>query len=380
MGVTYERTGQKWRVRTRRFTQYDVAVCEDMTAPGARWPQDDEREPVARRLVVADAEAWTRYKTPLRQFIDSDGADSRVVTLSGGEKGKARDAVARVLEAAQQFTLSRRDELVVVGGGVVLDIGGYAAGALRKGTPYVAIPTTLVGMIDAGLGAKRAVNFGGAKNFEGTYHPARLTLIDPHFLATLDDRQTRAGVAEMIKVAVMVEPKLFALFEQHGDALIRTRFAGHPKAGEALRRSISGILRQLAGDLWERELCRWPDFGHTISPLLEMETGGAVIHGEAVSICSAFSASLALGRGMIDRATFTRLLGVSDRLCLPVWHHLLGRAEFREAALASTVAHRAGHQHWPVPTGVGTHGFVEDATPAEMAAAADTLRRQVEGS
>merc|ERR1719267_225305 len=105
-----------------------------------------------------------------------------------------------------------------------MDIVGFAASIYRRRTPYIRVPTTLMGYVDASIGAKSGVNFNGKKNKLGAYMPPALTLLDRSFLATLDDRQLANGAAEIVKMALMKDPELFALLRDHGDDLIKHRF------------------------------------------------------------------------------------------------------------------------------------------------------------
>jgi len=365
-----------WCVYAPRATTYNLTRCTgllDHPDPGALLIRN-HGDPPARRLVVLDAKVNRLYGDRITPWLDRLGTPFEMVEITPTEPTKNRATVDEIHATASRMNLARRDEIVAIGGGIVLDLAGFAAAELRKGTPYAAVPTTLVGLIDASVGAKRGINQCGRKNYLGAYHPARTILLDPGWLATLDRREIRAGLAEIKKVAEMVSPQLLALLHQHGADLIDTAF-GHEAADEVLRLSIGGILEHLADDLYEEKLRRWPDYGHTISPAVEMATDGEVNHGEAVSIDSAFSAVLASQRGYVHDEYPERMAELSQRLGLPTYHPLLHEPKFVTNALASTVLTRGGAQHWPVPANTERgHRFIEDAKPAELRSAADTLR------
>ncbi|MBS1679760.1 MAG: iron-containing alcohol dehydrogenase [Actinobacteria bacterium] len=365
-----------WYVDTHRATNYNLTRCPgllDQADPGALLAYHHGNQP-ARRLVVLDAKVNRLYGDRITPWLHRLGTPFETVVITPTETTKNRATVDEIHATASRMNLARRDEIIAIGGGIVLDLAGFAAAELRKGTPYAAIPTTLVGLIDASVGSKRGINQCGRKNYLGAYHPARTVLLDPGWLATLDRREIQAGLAEIKKVAEMVSPQLLALLHEHGADLIESAF-DHGAADEVLRLSIGGILDHLADDLYEEQLCRWPDYGHTISPAVEMATDGKVNHGEAVNIDSSFSGVLAAQRGYV-RNDYPRDMAVlSHSLGLPTYHPLLHEPEFVTNALASTVLTRGGAQHWPVPaiTERG-HRFIEDATPAELRSAADTLR------
>ncbi|GAA1712706.1 3-dehydroquinate synthase [Kribbella yunnanensis] len=312
-------------------------------------------------------------------FAALDGEFS-TLTVRTSEGLKERGLVDEIHGATLEFGLARRDELVAVGGGVLMDLVGVAAAELRKETPYVVIPTTLVGQVDAGVGSKRAINFRwkGAlkKSYVGDFHPPRVSIVDPAFLGTLEPDEIRAGLSEIKKVAEMIDADLFGLLEKHGAELIDTQFQG-PMGDDIMRSAISGILQWLASDLWDQNLKRWPDYGHTISPLLEMETG--MTHGPAVAICASLSAAISHRRNYIGQESFERMLGLTLRLGLPVWHPLLGDPDFIRRAIESAVQLRNGDQNWPVPLAIGHHGFIE-ASASEVSKAAQLAQRVHEGN
>ena len=133
-------------------------------------------------------------------------------------------AVLDVCQAAQHHQLGRRDVVLAFGGGVCSDIAALAASLLRRGTPLIRVPTTLVGQVDAGIGLKSGVNYGGAKNYLGSYLPPKGVLVDPAFLRTLPEREVRCGLSEMLKMALVADASLFELLRLHGPSLIASGF------------------------------------------------------------------------------------------------------------------------------------------------------------
>lgn len=362
-----------WTVESQRQVTYNVQIVHGLLSTDAAELLRGGASP-PRRLVVVDDTVWHEYKPSLPDWLTGLPAQYEVMTLQADESMKTRRQVDQILSAALSMDLGRRDRIMAIGGGIISDLVGVAAAELRKGTPTEIIPTTLIGLIDAALGSKRAINYHGKKNLVGAYHPARLVLLDRDFLHTLDERQIRAGIAEIKKCAEMVEPSLLDLLEHHGPDLIKHRF-DHPAADEVLRRAVKAILTQLADDLFEERLRRWPDYGHTISGALEMATNGDLLHGEAVAICSAHSAVIAAQREAIDPAYFTRLINLPRTLGLPIYHKLLAQPDFLAEAIHATTLHRGNHQHWPIPsqrTPEG-HEFLEDVTTDEAVTAGWTL-------
>lgn len=255
-----------------------------------------------------------------------------------------------------------------------------AASLYRRSTPYVRVPTTLIGMIDAGIGAKTGVNIHGHKNRLGTYHPSTATLIDPAFLNTLDARHIANGLAEILKIALVKDARLLVLLERHGERLIEERFQADCSvdqgtvAAEVLRRAIHGMLAELQPNLWEEQLQRLVDYGHTFSPAIEMAALPHLLHGEAVCVDMALTTVLARRRGLLSARDEIRILATMRRLSLPLWNHLV-TGDLLERALKDTIQHRDGEQRMPLPVGIGAACFVNDVTPGELRHAAEHLAR-----
>src|SRR5262249_29555793 len=155
-----------------------------------------------------------------------------------------------------------------------------------------------------------------------------------------------------LKVAEMVNADLFELIEATALKLLKRRCAG-PDGWALISGATQGILTQLAADLWESELARWPDHGHTISPTLEMMGDGAISHGQAVGIDCAFSAALSHVLGLSPVEDVRRVLLVSRRCRVSVWHPILRDARFLTDAIDGAIRVRGGLQHWPVMAGIG---------------------------
>ncbi|AEV87135.1 3-dehydroquinate synthase [Actinoplanes sp. SE50] len=251
------------------------------------------------------------------------------------------------------------------------DTVGLAASLYRRGTPYVRIPTTLVGMIDAAIGAKTGINVGEHKNRLGTYYPATNTLVDPQFLRTLPARHVRNGMAEIIKMAIVKEPVLFKLLESDPEGLIAAQLVSDD-GQEIMNRAITSMLEELEPNLWENELRRLVDFGHTFSPRLEMCAKPPLLHGEAVAIDMALCCALAYGRGLISATDVKRILNLLHRYSLPITHPTCD-VDLLQEGLEESTRHRNGNQYCPLPVGIGAAEFVEGVTNAELARAGELL-------
>ncbi|MED7949883.1 sedoheptulose 7-phosphate cyclase [Streptomyces sp. BE303] len=362
-----------WTVATALPVSYRVRFTPGVLDPG-NPALALAGGPPGRRLVVVDARVHELHGHRLHRYLTAQGVEYEALVLPAHEQVKTMDSVFQVADRMDSFGISRRGEPVIaVGGGVLTDVVGLACSLYRRSTPFVRVPTTLIGLVDAGVGAKTGVNHGRHKNRLGTYHPAVDTLLDPAFLDTLDRRHLGNGLAEILKVALIKDRDLFELLDRHGRSLLDERFQGRRVAAAVLGRAVHGMLEELQPNLWEHRLERLMDYGHSFSPTVEMRALPELLHGEAVCVDMALTTVVAQRRGLLDAAQGERILRLMRRLELPVWHPLVEPLTLGEA-LADTVRHRDGRQRLPLPSGIGSGVFVDDLDARELAEAAGRLR------
>ncbi|MGW0033498.1 sedoheptulose 7-phosphate cyclase [Streptomyces sp. NPDC003314] len=383
---TFSQQVDSWVVRTAKPVSYEIRFVDDVLDPsstdlveaGSRGVTGTDAAPV-RRFVVVDARVDLLHGDRIRAYFDHHKVEHRICVVPADESVKGFDTAARIIREIDDFGIARRHEpVVVIGGGVLMDIVGLVSSLYRRGTPFVRVPTTLIGLVDAGVGAKTGVNFNGHKNRLGTYFPADLTLLDRCFLNTLDRRHISNGLAEILKIALIKDGGLFQLLERHGGLLLEEKFQGLSSTGElagaeTLRRAIHGMLEELQPNLWEAQLERVVDYGHTFSPTVEMRALPELLHGEAVCVDMALTTVLAQHRGMVSETDRDRILATMRALGLPSWNDLL-TGEILADALQDTVRHRDGQQRLPLPVGIGGAAFVNDVTALELASAVEDLR------
>ncbi|MBN3932895.1 sedoheptulose 7-phosphate cyclase [Streptomyces verrucosisporus] len=364
--------GLYWNVRAKQPVAYSVSMVRgllDIENPTLARACAGQRRP-SRCLLVVDAVVDGLYRKRFAEYFDHWQIEVTWQVIQGDEESKYLEQAVRVTEAMSQMGLLRRAEKVVaVGGGVVLDIVGFAASMYRRGVPYVRIPTTLVGQIDAGIGVKTGINHGHHKNRLGSYFAPETTLIDPDFLRTIDTRHVANGIAEIIKMALVKDAVLFDLLEATVGSITPDTLAGCGSAvSEVLSRSISGMLDELEPNLWEQVLERSVDYGHTFSPSLELLADPPLLHGEAVAVDMAICLGLAHLRGHLSKRDTDRALKLLQGFHLPISHPVFTQ-ELLEKALADAVKHRDGLQRVPLTRGIGSVVFVNDLTPEELARA-----------
>lgn len=369
---------QRWHVRSEQTVEYEIIESHGLLDPGnpalADVPGGNGCGDT--RLVVLDHSIEALYGDRVRRYFSERDVPVEYLVLPGAEENKT---IERALEVADRLNAIGTNRLstppLVIGGGVVADVVGLAASLYRRGIPFVRVPTTLLSQVDVSVAAKTGVNYGGYRNRLGSYSPPPRTLIDREFLATVPERELRNGMGEIFKMALIKDRRLFDLLAQYGAGLIEGRFQdpapgadGVPGAvaDEVIGRAIKGMAEELEPNLWEKNLQRSVDYGHSFSPLVEMRALPELLHGEAVAMDCVFSALIAAGRGLIGPADLEAIVEVARRLGLAPSHPLFCDANLVQEALADTVRHRDGRQNLPMLTAIGEVCFLNDVSETEI--------------
>ncbi len=366
------RATTRWHVSHQRPIEYDIVSAPDLLDPANTALLSCGRSNPGRRFVVVDEQVAQHCSVALDAYFAHHGVDARIVRFPGGEGAKTMDAYLGILRELDAFPIHRRDEpIIAIGGGVLTDVVGFVASSYRRGVPHIKVPTTLMGYVDASVGIKTGVNFNSHKNRLGSFEAPLQVLLDRAFLTTLPHRHILNGVCEIIKLAVIKDIALFEELERHGADSIATCFQ-HADGGRILDHAISGMLEELQPNLFEDELARNVDFGHTFSYGLETRHEDRLLHGEAVLLDIAVSVLIARGRKLLDAGEVERVFALIAALGIVLdttvldtdlmWHSLLDRVE-----------HRNGWQRVPLPDGLGRCVFVNDISPAEIAASIESL-------
>lgn len=352
----------RWSVHEMHSVSYTVKMV-----PGVLNPvQPDLADAVGRGerdvLAVVDADVARLHGPAVRDYFAANAIGLEVVEVPPGEAAKSMTTVERLVDLfAQRQVLRRSAPVLAIGGGATLDSTSLAASLFRRGVSCVRIPTSLLAMVDASIGVKTGVNFGGGKNRIGTYAAPRSVLVEPGFLTTLPLREWASGLAEIIKLAVISDRELFEMLETEvaGGVEGLTVERAEPLIGKA----IDGMLRELGGNLFESNLDRRVDFGHTFSPCFELAVND-LRHGEAVAIDMAMTCLIAASRQLLDAASLARVLRVLS-LCRLPWQMPVPVSRLLRA-LDETAAQRDGKQRVPLPIGLGQAVFVNDISQDEV--------------
>lgn len=321
-------------------------------------------------LAVVDREIERLYGAETCSYLESKTDCRGLVSIDGREKAKNWEQVQRLCDEAIRLRLPRDAVIVAVGGGVTLDVAGFAASIFRRGLRYVRIPTSLIGLVDVGVGIKHGINIGDKKNIVGTFYPAAVNINDPTFLSTLPKRHLACGIAEIIKIAVVRDEALFSTLEGHVCELLEKHFQGLPIARQILLRAEHLMMRELQGNLFEEDLRRLPDFGHTFSPIIETSSLYSIAHGEAVAVDMLLSTTIAVNKGICEPETLSRLRSLLIAAGLPLTQRFCDADRFMES-LESARAHRGGQLNLVVPISLGRAGFIQEVGRNDIEEALD---------
>lgn len=295
-----------------------------------------------------------------RKFSQLKGGERvNFFELAVTEENKEIEMSLEVCRLAKEVNLPRNGQIIAVGGGVCLDIVGFAASIYRRGVKCIKVPTTFIGMIDAAVGIKNGINYEGQKSVLGSFYPAAYTFVCPCFLKSLAVEHLRAGFAEAIKIAIIKDATLFRqlvnVSAHMNDDKLQSEIGW-----EVIDRSVAGMLTELSENLYELDSYqRYVDFGHTFSPHIESSTNYEVSHGEAVAIDIALSAVISAQRNLlawdICHVIVNTLKNAGLRVTVPTGVETLALYE----SLAAIVAHRDGALNLVIPVTIGTVAFIE---------------------
>jgi 3-dehydroquinate synthase len=252
----------------------------------------------ARCAVVTDQNVAALYLAPLKESLEAQNLFLGDAVVAAGESSKSFPVLAKLCETLLKLGVERGDCVIALGGGVVGDLGGFAAGILRRGVRLVQMPTTLLAQVDSSVGGKTGIDTPQGKNLIGAFHQPSLVLVDTSTLATLPAREFRAGYAEVMKYGLLGDAAFFAWLEQHWQKV----FAGEDgERRKAIETSICAKAAIVEADEREESGTRaLLNLGHTFGHALEAFAGYSdrLLHGEAIAIGMRLAFSYSVEQGL----------------------------------------------------------------------------------
>ncbi len=262
------------------------------------------------------------------------------IEVPDGEVGKSPEAIARVWAQLGELGLNRNDLIVGIGGGTVTDLAGFAAATWLRGIDWVAIPTTVAGMVDAAVGGKTGINAEHGKNLIGAFHSPSAVLIDLDWIKTLSERDVAAGMAEVVKCGFIADPEILNLLTNKSlkdvshDAELQL---------ELIHRAVSVKASVVGEDFKESFLREILNYGHTLGHAIEKHSKYQVRHGEAVAIGMCYVAELAGAKLGLNQEVIAKHYAILQSLKLPVkyqkaaWPELLETMGLDKKAKSGTL-------------------------------------------
>jgi 3-dehydroquinate synthase len=317
--------------------------------------------------VLADESVWSLHRESVERAFGEAGLRSFVVSLPAGEASKSFFVIESICRVLVQKEFERGDVIVGLGGGAATDAAGFVAAILLRGVAYVAMPTSLLAQVDAAVGGKTGVNLPEGKNLVGAFHSPRLVACDTNFLSTLPVRERNAGIAEMVKIAWIRDPEMFARFE--------TEPVDSREFGGLIARCIERKVEIVSRDEREQGERMLLNFGHTWGHALETEANGALLHGEAVAlgmVCAVYHSVISQ---RCARENLDRLLRVLEKVGLPT-----RRPEIDPDAVAARTRmdkkRHGGSGRAVLTEGIGSVSVATNLSFEEMRGALEYLRRE----
>jgi 3-dehydroquinate synthetase/shikimate kinase len=338
------------------------AVAESLERLGAR-----------RALIVTEPGAWAAFGEHVADGLGAAGWPVETVMLPAGEDAKRMAVIEDAARELARRRAERRESLIAIGGGALGDPAGFLAATYLRGVPWIQVPTTLVAQVDSAIGGKTGVDLPEGKNLLGAFHHPASIVLDVAALRTLPERQLRAALGEVVKMAALGDEALFATLEADAEAIATGDEAAFERGvmAEIVERSAWAKVEVVAADEREQEAAGGRitlNLGHTVGHALEAADGYAtLLHGEAVGygVRAAVRIGSALRVTPPDRAQ--RIESLLDRLELGV-APLPYAPDTVLAATGTDKKHTGGRLRWVLPTADGV--AVRDDVPGEIVEAA----------
>lgn len=359
---------QEWSIHTSLPIEYTIKSSFDLFT----LDNKDLLNYISKRiLIIIDEKVRQIYGAKITNYLKSHEINYHIVSINGEEPEKNVTNLFKILGEMEQFGIERRNNPVIgIGGGVVLDILGLAASLYRRGVPFIRIPTTLLGIVDVSVSAKSGINFENRRNRLGTYYPPIICFLDKTFLSTVSSSEISSGIGEILKLAIVKDYELFQIIEKHGKTLLDSKFDCE-FSDKVINMSISGMIEELKDNLWEKNLKRLVDFGHSFSPIIEMRSlvdGNTtpLLHGQAVMLDVIFSSIISYNRELLSLVDLNRIINTAKIVNLPIYHSSFANSFLLMESLQDTIKHRNGSQNLPVPVTIGKSIFINDVTSGEI--------------
>lgn len=254
-----------------------------------------------------DRPAAVIFPSSLKSIVSALPSSVHHVEVPDGESQKSLESFGRVLNEMANLGMTRQGLIIGVGGGATTDLAGYVAASYLRGMDWIAVPTSLAGMVDAAIGGKTGINLNAGKNLAGAFHSPRKVIVDERFLSTLSERDIKAGMAEVAKCGFISDIHILDLIEK----------GWRENISELIFRAVTVKASVVTNDFresFEREVL---NYGHTLGHAIERDSGYELRHGEAVSIGLNYAAALSVRFSGLSKNEYKRHINILELLDLP---------------------------------------------------------------
>jgi 3-dehydroquinate synthase len=338
------------RIAVTGEAAYDVLVGRDiLDRVSACLPTG------VHRVLVVHTDSVGTFAARVQGMLTAQGLDVTVAAVPDGEAAKVVETAAILWSVLGRAGFTRSDAIVAVGGGATTDLAGFVAATWLRGVAVVHVPTTLLGMVDAAVGGKTAIDTPEGKNLVGAFHPPAGVVVDLDLLGTLQRADLAAGLAEVVKTGFIADPLILELVEHDAAAAL-------DPASDTMRLLVERAIRVKAevvsGDLREHGGREVLNYGHTLAHAIEKVEHFRWRHGDAVSVGMVYAAEVSRAAGRLDDNTVVRHRQVLESLGLPTTYDRAAWSALRDIMRIDKKA-RGDMLRFVVLDGVGKPGVLE---------------------
>ena len=333
----------------------------------------DNYKSFKRCVCLIDQNIEDNYGLEIENYFNHHSIILEKLVYRAMEVDKHIKNVEKIVEDFRKLGVNRNEPILIIGGGVIGDIGAFAASIYHRSTPYIMLSTSVVSAIDSGPSPRSCCDAGGFKNLLGSFHAPVLNISDRSFFKSLRTSWVRHGIAEIHKMAVIRDKELFILLEDTGLNLMKTHFGTIncnsqdeivSKSKKIIGLSLKSYVESEYDNLHEVHSIRDHAFGHGLSANFELKAG--LLHGHAISVEMTLSSFMSYKRGWLSEKDLHRILKLFSEYELSLWHDILLDEKCMNEGFDKILQKRGGNLAIPVPIAIGRCKYVNDLTKSEL--------------
>jgi len=292
-------------------SSYDILIEDNILSEISSHLKEFKNSKIC---ILTDSNVYPLYGEKLADDLEEASSEVVLYQFQAGEDSKSREEKAKIEDFLIKKQFNRDSLLIALGGGVVGDLGGFVSSTFMRGIPFIQIPTSLLAMVDSSVGGKTAISTKNAKNIIGTFYQPIQVLIDPTVLKTLPEEEFLGGISEIIKMALILDKKLFAYLEENREKILKR----DPKSVQHLiEESIKLKAEIVSKDEKEQGLRQILNYGHTIGHAIETALSHKLSHGFCISIGMSYADEIACNLGLLAKEDKKRHLTLLKSYKLP---------------------------------------------------------------